>query len=187
MFNLPWYAWLNVLALPCLWLSLMLDCALQGRPQWFRHFTTISLLACIVSVFLYWNPHVNALFSPLQPGLIILIVLLVACTLITQCLQLLISGMRWWKHASNGKEEPSAAPSPADHAVTDEQRGKAMTGLFSPKATLDESLNNLLLLTGVQDDDETPGVLIPLQLIQLLLSGLILIPPMLLSFHLVRQ
>lgn len=202
MFNLPWYAWLNVFALPCLWLYLMLDFALQGKPKWFRQYTTVSLIACMLSLFLYWNPSLNALFSPLQLGLVALIVPLVIWSLGISCLQLLASPVRWWTRDAEEGEASLASTQSGVHfnlddddidldggaveAVDDVQRGKAIAGLFSKNATLDDSLGNIMTLLGAQQDDSSPGVPVSLLLAQVFCMSLILLPPLVLSLRLIQ-
>ncbi len=202
MFNLPWYAWLNVLALPCLWAYLMLDCALQGKPRWFRQLTTVALGACVCSLFLYWNPPINDWLTPLQIGLMVLIAPMVVWFVGNSCLQLLACalpapGRDADKEAVSSKSPPTA---PAYHLddddidldagtsndISDEQLGKTIAALFSRDATLDDSLGNVMRLIGAEENVNTTGELLRLQLLQALCMGLILIPPLVLGLRLIQ-
>lgn len=137
MFNLPWYAWFNVLALPCLWVYLMLACAL------------------------------------------------------------LVASRDAGKEAASSGSTPTA---PAYHLddddidldavkgndIYDEQRGKTIAALFSRDATLDDSLGNVMRLIGAEENVNTTGELLPLQLLQVLCMSSILVPPLVLGFQLIQ-
>ncbi len=202
MFNLPWYAWLNVLALPGLWVFLMFDCAVQGKPRWFRQFTTVSMVACVVCLFLYWNPALNVLFSPLQYALIVLIAPLTIWLLGTSSLQLLAGLLTGFSGDSDGvKAHPFSGQSGHQFKVDDDdihldggidknggdqRRGESIAALFSRNATLDESVGAVVSLIGAQESVYSTGSLVALQLVQLTAMGLLLLPPLILSLDLIQ-
>jgi len=57
MFNLPWYAWVNLLGLPILLLVLYADYALRGLPKWTRYIAKFQLLCCAATLVAYRNTH----------------------------------------------------------------------------------------------------------------------------------
>jgi len=201
MFNLPWYAWLNVFALPCLWLYLMLECAFQSRPTWFRQYTSVSIIACACSVFLYWNPAANALFTPLQYGLIALIVPLTTVSVGIIVLQLLSSILEWLTGDSEQREQSLSTTQEGvafnlddddidldggtRRTIGHEQRGAVIAALLSSQSTLDDSVGNIMTLLGTQEDDSTTLTLVGMLSIQLICTGLIMMPPLLMSFRLI--
>ena len=73
MFNLPWYSWLNVLGLPVLWALLYVDYAVFAKSKWVNQYATVAIAASVVTIVLYWNPAINVLLTPLQYGLIALV------------------------------------------------------------------------------------------------------------------
>ena len=201
MFNLPWYAWLNVIALPCFWACVMLEIAANRTLQPYRKYTTVAIVACVFSVFLYWNPPLNALFSPLQIGLVALIAPLALFTLATAGIQIVATARSCVTTLDNSAnvalsschstaefdpdEDDIDLDSDSNSVVETEACGRAIASLFAKNATLDDSVSCLQTLFENSLEDESPKELLFALLAQLLLAGMILIPPFYMSIQLV--
>jgi len=64
MFNLPWYAWLNILSLPILFVFIRIDYKFRDMPKLMRQLVSFQFLACAGTLLLYRNTHV---FDPGAP------------------------------------------------------------------------------------------------------------------------
>jgi len=74
MFNLPWYAWINIFALPLMWLFMTLDFTVLGAATWLRRLVKYYIAACVASIFLYWNPQLYHSLVPVSYFMVGLIV-----------------------------------------------------------------------------------------------------------------
>ena len=64
MFNLPWFSWLNVLAIPLLWGMMWVGLRIEKSPRWQHHASVVGHLSIVAVIMLYWNPAVAKLFYP---------------------------------------------------------------------------------------------------------------------------
>jgi len=55
MFNLPWYSWFNVLALPILCVVLVVGMSMAGQAPWLKQLFKVQMLVAAAVVFMYWN------------------------------------------------------------------------------------------------------------------------------------
>lgn len=177
----------------------MLESAFQGKPQWYRQYLSVALLACASSVFLYWNPAVRALFHPLHYALFTLIAPMAIYSLAFASLQLIANLLLW-----NSTEDPTPQTTEAltdngisldldgddidldagRNTIAHEQRGRAIANLLSPDASLDNSINNVMILLGEGTDEPTAQATIPMLLVQLMCIGLAVLPPLVQSYRL---
>lgn len=64
MFNLPWYIWFNVLAIPSVWLLIWVGLKIEKAPRWKHHICLVGTLSQIAILFLHWNPSVASVLNP---------------------------------------------------------------------------------------------------------------------------
>lgn len=179
----------------------MLEHAVNRTAKPIRQFTTVGLVACIISLFLYWNPSVNALFSPLQYALIALIAPITFWTLGTTLVQVVVTSRALVALKRNNATVSMASSAQAQTFDIDDDDidldygtspikqndacGQAIGKLFSQNATLDDSVSGLMTLFGASLEDENPAEMLPALLAQWVVSALILIPPLWMSLHLI--
>ena len=64
MFNLPWYSWINVLAIPLVWLLVWTGMKLQKVAPWQFKLSLVGHLSIVAIIFLYWNPQITPVLNP---------------------------------------------------------------------------------------------------------------------------
>lgn len=203
MFNLPWYAWFNVLALPCLWLLFLLGMALEGQPKWQRKLIGLHVLGAIVTIFLYWNPAVSQNLTAIHYVLAVLVVPIAVWNLGITCQQLILSFLAMFFADAKDKSviamendtQPQfdvdddeidldvGCPSPEGEEQRAEACGEAISALFSGNSSAKTRLESVDTLLGVDDEAEEPGA----EFVALLINGaalsLLTLPPVFMSLR----
>jgi len=64
MFNLPWYSWFNVLAIPLLWSLIWFGLKIEKVPRWQHQFSLLGHISFVAIIFLHWNPSVSQMMTP---------------------------------------------------------------------------------------------------------------------------
>lgn len=202
MFNLPWYAWLNLLGLPVLWLMMYVDHVVLDKPKWLKLGTSLMIAASAVAVVLFWNPAVNALFDPLQYGLITLIL-----PMSVLHMGLAITGVISAAHAtfmaisSRGIDQPCRSePAPGFNIEDDEidldagEQGagsqnerfaESLSNLFSNDASMKTTIESVAALTGVEPQTPQSDTDLIAQSVHAAVVLVLLLPPLLWSLQLV--
>ncbi|NND92160.1 MAG: hypothetical protein HKN42_14970 [Granulosicoccus sp.] len=208
MFNLPWYSWFNVLALPILWGLLYIDMAVQDRSAWMKNFIGFHILASIACIFLYWNPQLAGTLVPANYLLAVLIVPFAAWN-IAQGFAELFQAIYQTAAPLFGVDEKPVRTTTAsvagdaddidiladdldlDGGVTcgsmDEdvaKAGKAITSLFSNRSTARDRMEGVMTLLG--DDDDKASTDLWAGLIAVGIYLLIWLPPMYMSVQLLK-
>lgn len=203
MFNLPWYAWFNVLALPGLWLLFLLGMALEGQPKWQRKLIGLHVLGAIITIFLYWNPAVSQNLTAIHYVLAMLVVPIAVWNLGITCQQLILSVLAMifadpkeksviamendtQPHFNVDDDEidlDAGCPSLVGEEQRAEECGEAVSALFSGNSSAKTRLESVNTLLGVDDEAEEPGA----EFVALLINGAVLslltLPPVFMSLQ----
>ena len=203
MFNLPWYAWFNVLALPCLWLLFLLGMALEGQPKWQRKLIGLHVLGAIVTIFLYWNPAVSQNLTAIHYVLAMLVVPIAVWNLGITFQQLILSALAMFFTGPREKcvvvmENDTQPQFDVDddeidldagcHSLDGEEQcaeefGEAVSALFSGNSSAKARLDSVNTLLGVDDEVEEPGAEFVALLIHGAMLSLLTLPPVFMSLR----
>ena len=66
MFNLPWYVWFNVLAVPLVWAVVWFGLKCEKASPWKFTASTTGHVSAVLVIFLYWNEHIQQVTAPLS-------------------------------------------------------------------------------------------------------------------------
>ncbi|MFK7855278.1 MAG: hypothetical protein AB8B79_14240 [Granulosicoccus sp.] len=202
MFNLPWYAWLNLLGLPVLWLMMYVDQALLEKPQWLKLGTSLMIAASAIAVVLFWNPTVNALFYPLQYCLIALILPMsvlhmgVAITGVMSAAYAFCMAFSRQGVEQTCRSESAPGFNIEDDEIDldggeqfagrqDEKLGEAISSLFSKDASLKTNIKSIVTLTGAEPQNLEADDDLLAQAVHAAVVVVFLLPPMLWSLQLI--
>lgn len=175
MFNIPWYSWLNILALPILLGIMYFESVLEEEPGWLKQLLVFHYIALFVVIVLYWNPQ---LFQMLVPANYLLALLILPYALwqivqgligLTDALKHRKSRLHPAKNRAGHDDHQPASPAPwplegddldLDEGVTcaslAEQQARtteSISGLFSKNNSTKSKINNALFLLGEPDID----------------------------------
>ena len=169
MFNLPWYSWFNVMAIPCLWGLLSLNSAMASRPAWLGKVLRVQILAAITTIFLYWNPAISDGLLPLHYALILLVLPLLIWNIGAVVLDLL--QIAWVNVKLLAKPQMQRVPEPETPPVLlhgndidldggespllrEKEIGEAVSSLFSSHSSAATRVGSIGKLFGEPDDEE---------------------------------
>ena len=202
MFNLPWYAWLNLLALPVLWVLFYVEYVVTEKPRWLRQYSGVAMAAAAVVILLYWNPHINTALVPLQYGLMLLVVPFAVVQLGVAITGLILSLLAWCIRFTRGSQIEPAEPESgaiddleADsidldkvYSGTDcsaDKVGRAVSTLFSRHSSLESNIDSLVTLSRIDRNTDSKVDDVAAHLIQGALIAALLLPPLVMCIRLV--
>jgi len=140
MFNLPWYSWLNVLALPIIWGCMSFDFSVKDAPAWARRLIKFHILAAVCVIFLYWNPQIYNSLVPLNYLLAVAVLPYAAWNMITSASGFIDSVYKYTRHLWDVKK--GAKRLAKTLSTTPETASTPASNLEDADIDLDECMSN---------------------------------------------
>jgi len=211
MFNLPWYSWFNVLALPILCVVLVVGMSMAGQAPWLKQLFKVQMLVAAAVVFMYWNAALLGSFLPLNYAFLLSTTVLAVYVVGGAVWDLLVVTIAWLRNKSKHAKAPvtSTAVQQQTHSDTqgisdvdgivdldagqcsdverDRQMGEAISSLFRKSSDSEpSSLVKFAKAIEEEADEEDDFFTVVGVLIFTFVSAVVVLPPLYMSFKLAQ-